>query len=123
MYNYTLIIVLWMIAFGMIALSFFALNNFNKKDISNKDRKETYFFKIAISTIIIVASLDSSLSMKSNIDKKLLNASINDYLDEGFIIIDTKSNEERCQIPNSVIYLDNKGNITTEEKYSVKLCI
>lgn len=122
--DYSLIIILWLIAILLIVLSIKVLNNFKSKDENNKDKKETLFFKVSIPFIILISSMDSSLSMKIDIEQKMLDSSIDSYTEEGFKIMSEDGDIDACQIPNSVIYLDNKGKITTEEDtYSVRLCI
>lgn len=106
----------------LIAFSAFSLSKLHLKDKNEKDKKETLFFKIAIPCIILISSIDGSLLIKKNIDKKIFEESVNSYIEEGFSII---SNEDvgACQIPNSVIYLDDKGKTTTKDESSVMLCI
>ena len=120
--NYFLIIILWVIAMFLIAFSAFSLSKLHLKDKNEKDKKETLFFKIAIPCIILISSIDGSLLIKKNVDKKIFKESVNAYIKEGFNII---SNEDvgACQIPNSVIYLDNKGKTSTKDESSVMLCI
>lgn len=119
--DYYLIFLLWFFCLLLITLTFYLYNKTESIDDTKRDKKDIAFFQIAIVSVLLIASFDSSIYIKKHIDDNLLNDSINSYLNEGFIVID--DNEKICNIPNSVIYLNDKGKETTENDYVVKLCI
>lgn len=121
MFDYYLVFLLWFFSLFLFALTFYLYNKTKSIDETKRDKKDIAFFQIAIISVLLIASFDSSIYMKKHIDDNLLNDSINSYLNEGFIVID--DNEKVCNIPNSVIYLNDKGKETTENDYVVKLCI
>lgn len=119
--DYYLIFLLWFFCLLLITLTFYLYNKTESIYDTKRDKKDIAFFQIAIFSVLLIASFDSSIYIKKHIDDNLLNDSINSYLNEGFIVID--DNEKICNIPNSVIYLNDKGKETTENDYVVKLCI
>jgi hypothetical protein len=118
--DYYLIFLLWFFCLLLITLTFYLYNKTESIYDTKRDKKDIAFFQIAIVSVLLIASFDSSIYIKKHIDDNLLNDSINSYLNEGFIVID---DEKVCNIPNSVIYLNDKGKETTENDYVVKLCI
>jgi len=120
MFDYYLVFLLWFFSLFLFALTFYLYNKTKSIDDTKRDKKDIAFFQIAIVSVLLIASFDSSIYIKKHIDDNLLNDSINSYLNEGFIVID---DEKVCNIPNSVIYLNDKGKETTENDYVVKLCI
>lgn len=120
--DYYLIFLLWFFCLLLIAFAFYLYNKTKNVNETKRDKKDIVFFKIALISILFIASFDSSFFMKEHIDNKLLNDAINSYLDEGFMVIND-DNESVCNIPNSIIYLNYKGQETTKKDHIFKLCI
>lgn len=118
--DYFLIILAWIFSLFVVYFSFRFLNKKNAKN-DTQEKKDIKFFKISIFSIVLFGIFDSSLYMKKNIDQKLLNNVIVLYETEGFHIITNEN--DYCQIPNSIIYLNHKGEEVTKNNYSKKMCI
>lgn len=121
-FDYKISFLTFIIAVFFISLSSYYL----RKRFQNKDKidiRESRFFQVSIVVVLLFGFFESLPIFIESANKDLLNESIENYKEEGFKVIDGNNFEEKCDIENSIIFLDKKGNEVDKDKSVVSLCI